>query len=197
MRITKCVKGHYYDLDRYKDCPVCKEHSFSEDERNRIDNLRDSKTIAISRLGMSERLHTEALTEGYFSGRPSDGKTIGFAIGKNKINPIAGWLVCEKGKDRGRFYAIYEGKNFVGKSKTMDIVLDDKNICEKNECCFIYDARHTEFYALKCDGSVVVNGISVSNNVRIADNDKIDIGNESLRFIQYCNAERNWNEEDN
>ena len=36
MKVIQCEHGHYYDKERYQECPICKKQIEKKDERKRI-----------------------------------------------------------------------------------------------------------------------------------------------------------------
>jgi len=69
-------------------------------------------------------------------------------------NPVAGWLVCLEGPDRGRDYRLHMEKNFIGRAQNMDVVLDgDSTVSREKHAIVIFDPRKKVFWALPGEAS--------------------------------------------
>lgn len=185
MKITKCANGHYFDLEKFKECPVCKAGNdilIKNEERTQALFYTDKRPVK-----------DQIRTEGYFERSDKDGRTIG-VYRTQKENPIAAWIVCRNGSSRGKFFAIYTGKNSIGKSRSMDIVIAGKDVCEENHACIVYDYRNIEFYITGINGKIQLNQQDIIGWNKLHSNDSFIIGDLVFDFIPYCNKERNWNE---
>lgn len=187
MNITKCANNHYYDLDKYDQCPFC---------ASVLDTVKEEKTIAYDVKDYYERKPEDnQLTLGYSENVSADSKTIRVSFLHQKVNPVAGWIVCVNGLLKGKFYTFYSGKNFIGRSRAMDVaIINDESIETEKHCCITYDPKGIKFFITAVNGAVQVNGEAVTGSVQIHNNDLIKLGQTEFRFVQYCNEERNWNE---
>lgn len=199
MKIVQCKKcGKFYDAAKYKSCPVCAQGKAVQAEQDRkTEALFYNRSAPHLRTQHQSAGQQDRLTERYFDREKArqEERTIGVYRIK-QTNPVAGWLVCTNGENRGRFYAIYTGRNTIGTSRRMDIVLVGKTICEDNHACVTYDDRHAEFYIQPQNGSLYVNGEPVPASCQLQTNDTIQLGDIALDFIAYCTKERNWNRPD-
>lgn len=186
MHITKCQYNHYYDLDNFDKCPFCKSTP---------DVMQDEMTVAYdAKTSFEEAQDIEQLTQSYSDNVTSNGKTIGVSLLHQQVNPIAGWFVCTNGPAKGRFYAVYSGKNFIGRSRGMDIAITgDADIAKEKHCCITYDPKNIQFFITAVNGTASVNDNPLTGSIQIHDSDLIQIGQTEFEFVQYCNEERNWN----
>ena len=112
------------------------------------------------------------------------------------VQPVTGWLVCQTGEERGKDYRLHAGKNFIGRSNTMDVVLiDDKTIARNKHASVTYDPKGNAFYVTPEGGNTVyVAGELAGEAVKLSAGDVITIGKTELVFIPYCEEERKWQE---
>lgn len=185
MKILKCSHGHYFDSEKFKECPVC-----AAGDDKLINDEKQTKALFYTNSAINkDRLKTK----GYFENNDQEGRTIGiYRI--QKVNPVAGWIVCLNGPCRGKFFAIYTGKNYIGSSRKMDIVINSKEISEENHACIIYDYKNIAFYITELNGRVQLNQNNIVGWNELHTNDSIIMGDLVFDFIPYCNKERNWNE---
>lgn len=204
--ITRCKNGHWYDANVNKSCPHCKRDS--EKLSIRLDDIEeDDRTISIAEVDLSlgEELGS-IISDSVNNSIPNDGaasaedgdRTIPFGFfGMMEIQPATGWLVCMTGSERGRDYRLHTGKNFVGRSTSMDVVLiDDKTISREKHCSVVYDPKGNGFYVSAENGNLTyVNDKMIDSPVTIQEGDQITIGETKLMFIPFCKEGRIWEKE--
>ena len=130
--------------------------------------------------------------------KSDDDKTISFGFfGMNAVQPVTGWLVCMTGDERGKDYRLHMGKNFVGRSPSMDVVLvDDKKISREKHCSVIYEPKRNIFYVSAEGGNLVyLNNELLETSKELHEDDRITIGDTTLTFIPFSRGERKWEEE--
>lgn len=203
--IKRCNNGHWYDTSVNKACPHCKQAS--EKLGIRLNDIEeDDHTVSIAEAGLSLGQELGAIIgnagnaplPGEPGGKTDDDKTISFGFfGMADVQPVTGWLVCMTGSERGRDYRLHSGKNFVGRSPSMDVVLvDDKKISREKHCSVIYDPIGGAFYIAAEGGNLVyLNGQMLASIERLEEEDTITIGDTSFIFISFCRGERRWAEE--
>lgn len=168
MAVVRCKKGHYYDAEKFSQCPHC--GIYSDDE--------DDKTIAFQpSLDLSE-----------------NDKTISIITDKNGADYIAGWLVCIKGPEKGRDYRLYHGFNRIGRNHNLDVaVMEDSAISREASLAVVYDDRQNQFYAVQqSGGSAYLNGLLLEGTKVIKTGDLIEIGKSEFEFIAFCREGRVW-----
>lgn len=202
---VKCKNGHWYDPNVFRSCPHCKEKN--ETLSLMVDNVEeDDKTVSImdADLSLGEQLG-EIVQENIGGEIPMDAlgefsdddKTVSFGFfGMAGVQPVTGWLVCQTGEERGKDYRLHAGKNFIGRSNTMDVVLiDDKTIARNKHASVTYDPKGNTFYVTPEGGNTVyVAGELAGEAVKLSAGDVITIGKTELVFIPYCEEERKWQE---
>lgn len=201
--ITRCGKGHWYDTSVDKECPHCKQAG----ERLGIqlnDIEEDDKTISLAEMDPSlgaeleDILDTSSVQVNGGSSNEDDDKTIAFGFfGVREIAPVVGWLVCMTGTERGKDHRLHAGKNFIGRSMSMDVLMvDDKTIARDRHCSVIYDPKGNVFYVSSEGGNLVyLNGEMLDLSTQLKEGDRITIGKTDLFFIPFCKEGRTWERE--
>lgn len=183
MAIVKCKKGHFYDNLKFSNCPVCADKSIVDDEATIASGLFDFN------------FDGESKTENFDENNDTQQQTIPLYMLENDSNPVTGWLVSITGINRGKSYQIYDGRNFVGRNASMDIIFDsEKMVSRENHFSIVFDKRNNTFYVLPGNAPVSVNNKLVSSPCLISEDDVISFANNELVFIPYCKKGRNWNE---
>lgn len=196
--ITKCQNGHWFDSSVDSSCPHCRQ----EGERLgiRLDDLEeDDHTVSFAELDLPqgiENLPQFVSQESAAADIEEEDKTISFSLTAFPTlqQPVTGWLVCVDKAGVGKDYRLHAGKNFVGRSDAMDVVLaDDKMIARERHAAIIYDPKGNEFYVYSENGNTVyVNGNTINRPVRLKEGDSIVIGETKLVFIPFCKEGRTW-----
>ena len=119
------------------------------------------------------------------------------ALRKSGLKPVVGWLVCVQGNDFGSSFTMKHGKNFIGRSADMDIVLHgDESIAWENHAAVFYVPKQRRF-AIEpgTNGSrVYLNREAVIRPVWMKQHDILTIGSCSLMFFPCCGEHFSWEE---
>lgn len=204
--ITKCNNGHWYDSSVNKTCPHCKRES--EKLSIRLNDVEeDDRTISIAEADLSLGEELGAIIGNSLNNIPSSfeeasdtdaDKTISFGFfGVTAIQPITGWLICMNGTEKGKDYRLHTGKNFVGRSTSMDVMLvDDKTISREKHCSIIYEPKENIFYISAEGGNLTyLNEKLIDAPMKLKEDDIVTIGNTQLLFIPFCKEGRIWERE--
>lgn len=204
---VKCKNGHWYDPNMHRSCPHCKRAS--EQLSLALDDVvEDDRTVSIAEVDLSLGEQLGRVMEEPILNVANDivnleeeltdsDKTVSFGFfDLEGVVPVVGWLVCIRGEERGKDYRLHTGKNFIGRSHSMDVVLvDDKTISRDRHCSVIYDPVSTKFYLLSEGGNIVYhNGRIVETASEIRNGDIVIVGHTALAFIPYCQEGRTWDE---
>ncbi len=133
------------------------------------------------------------------TGEDDDGKTVSFYKSKKGIDPVAGWLVCVEGEDFGASFTIKTGRNFIGRSSAMDVVLHgDNSISRERHAIVLYEPKRREFIAQAGESRELfyLNDEVVLNPVRLKQYDILTIGNTRLMFFPCCGENFSWDDLD-
>jgi hypothetical protein len=203
--ITRCNNGHWYDSAVNKSCPHCK--NASEKLSIRLDDVEeDDHTISIAEADISLGEELGAIIGSSMgnnnipdSGEDADDdRTISFGFfDVTSTQPVVGWLVCMKGNEKGKDFRLHSGKNFIGRSVSMDIVLvDDKKISREKHCSVTYDPKGNHFFLSPEGGNLTYkNDELLESPVELNEGEQITIGETELLFIPFCKEERKWEKE--
>lgn len=203
MILKRCDKGHYYDGEIYQECPECSgkaqnAQAFGMEDTDYGDE--DSVTVALprshgqssaknqARLDASEEENvTVALPHSHGQHKPR----------KRTFKPVVGWLVCIQGKDFGSSFTLQLGKNYIGRSVHMDVMLQgDESIAMEKHAAVYYVPKYRRFAAEPGTAGkrVFVNKEQILRPVWIKQHDRITLGNTSLMFFPCCGEHFSWEE---
>ena len=113
--------------------------------------------------------------------------------------PVVGWLVGLNGLYRGRIFELKAGRNFIGRSPDMEIMLSDDNaVSFSRHASVIYEPNTRVFIAQagESNGLVYVNGEMVLNSRQLLVYDKVTVGNTKLLFFPLCSEGFAWEDLD-
>jgi len=185
MPVTQCINGHYFDTAKYSTCPHCDGAGEQPSAQH-----EDSKTVAMygTDIFPGEIFHTG------ISGNDRENKTVAFYQSEMKADPVVGWLVSLDGPERGRDYRLHAGRNFIGRSLKMDIMLtDDDGVTRENHCSVVYDKEGNTFSLVPGNGTnTYINDSLLAEPVPISDDDVVRLGTTTLVFNAFCKGERKW-----
>lgn len=128
----------------------------------------------------------------------NDGRTVAIIQKDMGIDPVVGWLVCVRGKEKGRDYRIHCDNNFIGRSEKMDVcVRGDETISRENHAIISFDARDRVYYFSPGDGRSIVrvNNRAIFQTTTLCAYDIIEIGRTSLMFVPLCGERFEWTKE--
>lgn len=102
--------------------------------------------------------------------------------------------MCE-GNPFGESFHLKSGRNFVGRDKSMDVVLDgDKTISRQKHAIIVYDPKSKRFIAQPGESKELfyVNDEVVLSNVVLNPYDSLEIGKSKLLFVPFCSEKFCW-----
>lgn len=167
MNLTRCENGHYYNKEKFPSCPHCAH-------------------VPTFLVHQGEQADIETAL-------PNAGAVQQISHSSQKTT---GWLVCIKGNMIGESFPIREGKNRIGRSTAMDIILLYENsISREDHACITYDAANRSFTLTSFNeqNNIAVNDRKLSDSVILHDRDVITLGKCTLVFIVFCNETFGWN----
>ena len=178
MAIVQCPKGHFYDDDKYFQCPHCGVSLVTE-SRDGSNFALEDETVFLSDLEPEE-----------------DDATVAFWGNGSENEYVTGWLVCIDGPAKGEDYRLHYGFNRIGRSYKMDVCIEeDLQVTRDNHCSIVYEVRENEFYIMPSTGTVTyLNNEIVMESKKIVTGDRIRIGKSLLEFVAFCRGEKKWDE---
>ncbi len=183
VAIIQCENNHYYDNSKFEQCPHCKKATAQGQDPSKF---KENKTVAKFSQFSNGALNTPPKVDDIQ-------KTVPKFFSDKNINPVAGWLVCLSGENKGRSFEVHIGKNFVGRSMKMDIHTNDEQISRENHFSVIYDPHSNDFFALEGNGITYFNGNLLAGAEKLKDGDEIEAGSSKYVFVPYCKEGREWN----
>ena len=92
-------------------------------------------------------------------------------------------LIVTSGSNVGNYYPLGHRTNVIGRDEAVPIQLIDEHISRKH-LQIRYEKEKDQYLALdmKSRHGVFINGNRIQNELPLADNDKIDLGNVTLLF---------------
>lgn len=190
MAVICCERGHFYDDAKYPACPHCKTEKQNRDGPDARPGDPATELHGFAQNGMVKK----RLMEFVQATQPREEKTISLFSAKGNLHPVVGWLICVQGDEMGRDYRLHAGRNFIGRSLTMDISLpDDPTIHRENHCSIIYEPRERRFILVAGDGEPpFLNGAMVSHSHPLHARDRIEIGKLAFCFMPFCGEDFTW-----
>ncbi len=185
MAVLRCEQGHFYDGEKFSECPHCKNPPSKR--RPLAEQMTEyHPSSPPPRAGRVE------IALG--SPRPGDEKTVGVyrtALGRD---PVVGWLVCLRGKEMGRDYRLHAGRNTVGRAVQMDICLpDDESVSRENHCSIVFEPNEGKFLLARGLGeTVLVEGQPLAGSCALNGDETIEIGASAFVFVPFCRKGRLW-----
>lgn len=193
MATKTCPNGHKYDSSIYGDnCPFCP----SESQKTKVatglysDVDLGGKTKVAGGNDMDEALTRPLTNPSFESDEPEEGGTVIRVVGQaddavSSGRKLVGLLISYSVNEYGEVYKIYEGRNYIGRSKQCDISIpSDKNMSSKHLVILFREAEG-RFWAIDQDSSngTYINGEFISEKVALRTNDVIVVGATKFVFI--------------
>lgn len=219
MDLKRCPNGHFYDGEKFPSCPHCQGSGGANEtvsfNAEKLDD-QDTRTISGESLiaqppagGPNENVGplNNHIGETVSKKQPpaDDAKTIGFfgvtpdpVGGQEAVEPVVGWLVCTCGKHKGRDFRLKAGRNFIGRSSTMDVALEGENsVSRESHAIIAYEPRQSIFIAQPGAASELfyLNDNVVLSAVEVKRNDRIQLGDVELMLIPCCDENFKWEKE--
>ncbi len=187
MAVVRCEFGHFYDNEKFMTCPHCADKAGADE---------DDKTRALSMFGEQNdfSIGIDGFLPPHMAGDFDSDKTVGFFSSVRGNDFVTGWLVCVEGPERGRDYRLHNGFNKIGRSKSLDIYIEeDDHISRSPHCAVVYEFKKNVFYVVAQGGNITyVNDEALSESVELKTGDIIEIGNSKFEFVAFCRGDRKW-----
>lgn len=199
MAVVRCSKSHYYDNEKYKECPHCAGASGGGIEQESVTVALQSQQVDnyaveyVKRTSPAANLQNAA--SGYDASRRGgdDERTVSIYEKKGVARFTAGWLVCVEGEEYGRDFTLYAGFNRIGRSAGNDIVLKDMQVSREEHCSIIYEEKKNIFYVMPKGGNLTyLDDEIISQAQEIKSGQIITVGDTSLEFMAFCTGEKRW-----
>ncbi len=200
MEVKQCERGHFYDASVYSSCPQCAEEMGNAPVR---EPESYDPTTSVGGIGKPDPFPGDiGVTMPPFQnvgGRSDNGPMIDDPKPPKRdktLIPAVGWLVCVEGPEKGKDYRIQSGYNYIGRSESMTICINDQKISRERHAVIAYDRKNKvfKFAPYMGENAVEVNGEMIMGSVQVSAYDELTIGNTTLIFIPLCGERFNWDE---
>lgn len=211
MNLKKCENGHFYDTDKYASCPHCaksgrKEKDIVTEALNVNTDIRGNRGDVITEDLFSVEqptendMHTEktpaqSVNPSIFEVKTEENRTVGYYSRVIGTEPVVGWLVCTEGEYFGESFKLKSGRNFIGRSSGMDVVLSaDMGVSRSKHAIVIYEPRKRIFIAQPGESRELfyLNDEVVLSNVQMKAYDTLSVGTTKLMLIPCCGEKFSW-----
>ena len=210
-RMIRCSDGHFYDADKYSNCPVCGVKGLDIGRtrgRRAVEPPPPPSSSLPSPPSPPSQVQPppipttpverpSVVREQPLPKPPEDsGKTLGF-WGK-AFDPVVGWLVCIRGPEKGKDFRIKSERNFIGRSPEMDIcIAHDKRISRRNHALISYNPRANSFKLVPGEGRALVylNDAEVEEPASLNAYDIIEMADSAFIFVPLCGERFQWEKE--
>ncbi|MBF0320394.1 MAG: FHA domain-containing protein [Nitrospirae bacterium] len=187
--MKRCASGHYYDPDKYSNCPLCGV------DIPDIGATRPNKNgHSTGPLKADDFPDTIVHGSKPHANRP-ESETVGVFMDKAGIDPVVGWLVCIDGVQKGKDYRLKSERNFIGRADNMYVCIKgDETISRNNHAVVSYNPKSNSFKVLAGDSSGIVylNGEEVDTVKDLKAFDVIELGKTKLKFFPCCGDNFKW-----
>lgn len=174
--LTRCTNGHFYDADKNRSCPYCNQATAG------------GTTTPLNPPQPQPPVRPPVTPE-------DTGETVGF-YNEMTTKPVVGWLVSIEGTTAGKDFRLCSGRNYIGRGKDMDIVLEGDNKVSRNKHAIVlFDPRSQKTLCQAGESRELfyLNDNVVTGTVELQQGDVITIGDTQLMFVPFCGDLHTWN----
>lgn len=213
MNSKQCKNGHFYDPSKYRECPHCKNMNGTSSRTISV-AMNETETVDVVRMGKDAQLphgftpnnpksdlerDVEVAIKNPQKSKnlifPDDEKTVGKHKRKYGCKPPVGWLVCVNGENFGDEFRLVSGKNFIGRSSSMQVCISkDNSVSREKHAIVVYDPKKNTFSVQDGESTELfyLNGDTVISSAPLKINDVLEIGETELMFIPCCSDAFTW-----
>lgn len=203
--MVRCQEGHFYDTGKHSACPWCGVPS----EIAGGARPGPPPTVPVAGNGVAGAGATRNLV-GAASlppvpgppplpiAGPAPGATrryVGEAPEQPEFDPVVGWLVAIEGPDRGKDFRLRLGRNFVGRSSTMNVCIPgDDGISREKHAIVTFEPKKKTYWLSPGDstGLTYLNGEVLHAPAELNQDDEIELGRTKLLFVPFLSAKHSW-----
>lgn len=116
-------------------------------------------------------------------------------------DPVVGWLVIVDGPGRGAAVPLGYGMNSIGRASTERVQIDfgDDEISRSQHALVTYDPKSRKFFVQHGGGRNLTylgaDSQPVLTPIELTGGEEINVGSTKLRFVPFCGAEFDWNDQ--
>ena len=212
MNLKRCNNGHFYDADKFSTCPYCNPTVSASELTVAMDQAQlyadsgaapefddeDGKTVSLQDAVSAAVSAPEPAAPAAAAKQDlDDSKTVSFYAQSMGTDPVVGWLVCIEGSYFGESFKLKSGRNFIGRSSSMDVALTgDNSVSRERHAVVIYEPKARIFIAQPGDSRELfyLNDEVVLNNEKLKNYDVLTIGNLKLMLVACCGEHFSWDD---
>lgn len=195
MNLTRCKRGHYYDGDKYVNCPHCARKDIAAKNTIRMSESVDSAETEQRRDPKETgKALKDAVLDAMEKKKESEVKQKSVRnIEKGQTFPV-GVLVAIGGSFTGKIYVLETGYNYIG---FKDNVIETAKEAETLQECLMVISYHEEknMFILKpfdTEYPVQVGRMVLKDNLMLRSYDKIVMKEETMMFVPICGSHFTW-----
>lgn len=208
MDLKKCKIGHFYDGDKYPECPHCKNNVAERTSKTfeKKKTMEEKRTTSVTQaLGDIDEKRQEREEKQVDSRRPIDEdcgngheqaevKQVKKPVRRNDLGPVVGWLVGITGEEYGHSYELYATSNTIGTAEDNVVGIEDAALCNSCHCVICFDSNSLNFFVdyENSGGKIKINNYRVNENVYINYMDVLEIGGSTYVLIPLCKDGFSW-----
>ena len=210
MNLKRCNNGHFYDADKFTTCPYCNPTVSASELTVAMDQAQlyeetgassefddeDGKTVSLQDA-VSAAVNAPAPSPADVQPDLDDNKTGSYYAQSMGADPVVGWLVCIEGSYFGESFKLKSGRNFIGRSSSMDVALTgDNSVSRERHAIVIYEPKARIFIAQPGDSRELfyLNDEVVLNNEKLKNFDVLTIGNLKMMLVACCGEHFSWDD---
>ena len=170
MKLTKCASGHFYDADKYPECPYCNT------------DLQTDSSIVRSGIPESE---TEKAPDAPAPETPAAAPA----------GPVAGWLVLLDGLAKGRDLRLGVGRTFLGlDADGAPVTLSADAPLHLRQAVLVYDGEAKTYTLLPGSSQELcyLEGAALLAPQELAGDETLRLGTAALKFVPFCGPDFSW-----
>ena len=194
-RLVRCKNGHFFDGGKYDECPHCNNNKEPD-----VTIILDPEMAECIKENAEEKneytdIFSYSSPDKKQENETSENMTVHYYQRALGAEPVVGWVVCVKGFHFGEDFKIKSGRNFIGRSGSMDISLSgDKAVSRERHAILTYDPKGNVFMIQPGDSSELcyLNGQLVLIPTQLSSNDIISLGESELMFVPFCSESFKW-----
>lgn len=174
MNLIQCKNGHYYNTDKFEECPHCMNKKMNIPLEDTTGNRQDTIETFVP---------TNHILEKY---EAADQKL------------PTGWLVCIQGNMKGDCFTLFSGDNHIGRDTSMDVILFQEPTVSRCNHAIITYYDDTAQFVLSTELDTVTNvfcnnqPVTKEHPVTLFYHDRIQLGDCTLAFIPFCGDSFQW-----
>ena len=203
MEIKRCSNGHFYNADRFSDCPHCGGAPASQKKETSENFPDDEKTVVLmdesATVQIPESLKAAVSNAMAFNNQADSAeeyKTVGLFSRAMGSEPVTGWLVAINGQHFGEDFRLKAGRNFIGRDASMDVCLsNDTTVSRYKHATIVYDPKNNIYLVQPGESKELcyLNDNVVLCVQEIRKSDILQLGESKLMFIPCCDETFDWN----